>query len=103
TDETIPLLKVRAVAGAANNQLRAEADAEALRERGILYAPDYVINGAGVMNVAAELESGGYDQKKVLRRVEQIPTVLAEIFERADTHDLSTEAVAEAMANERLT
>lgn len=100
--ETIPALKVRVVAGAANNQLQAEADAETLREHGILYAPDYVINGAGLMNVAAELEPDGYDQKKVLRRVEQIPAVLAEIFRRADQRGLSTEAVAEEMARERL-
>ena len=79
-----PPSRVGAIAGAANNQLAVAEDAERLRRRGILYAPDYVINGAGLINVAAELEHGGYDQTKVLRRVEAIPGVLARIFERAD-------------------
>lgn len=102
TEKSIPTIRAQVVAGAANNQLGTPADADRLRERGILYAPDYVINGAGLMNVAAELQPGGYDQSKVLRKVETIPQVLAEIFERADARGLSTEAVAEEVANERL-
>lgn len=100
--KTIAGLAVKAVAGAANNQLATERDAESLSRHGILYAPDYVINGAGVINVAAELEPGGYDRTKVLRRVEKIPHVLAQIFERADREAKSTDAVAEAIAKERL-
>jgi leucine dehydrogenase len=102
TEKSIPTIRAQVVAGAANNQLGTPADADRLRERGILYAPDYVINGAGLMNVAAELQPGGYDQSKVLRKVETIPQVLAEIFERADARGLSSEAVAEEVAKERL-
>ena len=86
-EQTIAALRVGAVAGAANNQLAVPEDAERLRRRGILYAPDYVINAAGLINVAAELEHGGYDQTKVLRRVEAIPGVLARIFARADAEE----------------
>ncbi len=99
---TIPALKVGAVSGAANNQLAAEDDAERLRRRGILYAPDYVINAAGVINVAAELEPGGYDPTRVLRRVEAIPGVLGRIFDRAGSEGKSTEVIAEEVARERL-
>lgn len=99
---TIPRLKVRVVAGAANNQLREPADAERLRTAGILYAPDYVINGAGLMNVAAELTPGGYDRERVLAQVETIPQRLTEIFERADKQNISTDQVAGEIARERL-
>lgn len=99
---TIAGLPMKAVAGAANNQLATVEDADRLRRRGILYAPDYVINGAGLINVATELQAGGYDQKKVLRRVEKIPAALQEIFRRADRDRRSTESVAEAIAGERL-
>ncbi|MCP5085325.1 MAG: Glu/Leu/Phe/Val dehydrogenase [Rhodobacteraceae bacterium] len=54
-DKTIPQLQVAAVAGGANNQLATEADADALHARGILYAPDYVANGGGIINVATEI------------------------------------------------
>ncbi|MCS7170002.1 MAG: leucine dehydrogenase, partial [Candidatus Kapabacteria bacterium] len=67
-EQTIPRLRCAVVAGAANNQLHDEyADAQRLHERGILYAPDYVINAGGLMNVAAELE-GSYDSKRVLAK-----------------------------------
>lgn len=102
TELTIPTIRAKVIAGAANNQLGKADDAECLRRRGILYAPDYVINGAGLMNVAAELEPGGYDQTRVLRRVETIPQALGEIFGRAAADGLSTEAVAEEIARERL-
>lgn len=100
--ETIPAIRARVVAGAANNQLATIRDAERLRQLGILYAPDYVINAAGLMNVAAELEPGGYDRARVFRQIETIPAVLSKIFERADTLGLSTESVAAEMAAERL-
>ncbi|HLB53140.1 MAG TPA: Glu/Leu/Phe/Val dehydrogenase dimerization domain-containing protein, partial [Chlamydiales bacterium] len=58
--DTIPNLRCKAVAGAANNQLRADSDANLLRERSILYAPDFVINAGGLINVAEELEKSGY-------------------------------------------
>lgn len=102
-DKTIPELRVRVVAGAANNQLATIADAAALAERDILYAPDYVINAGGLMNVAAELKPGGYDRDAVMAEVARIPATLAEIFSRADADGVSTETVAARLAAERLT
>lgn len=99
---SIPRLKARVVAGAANNQLRDAADADRLRAAGILYAPDYVINGAGLMNVAAELAPGGYDRDRVRAQVETIPQRLTEIFERAAKQEISTDQVAGEIARERL-
>lgn len=100
--DSVPAIRAQVVAGAANNQLATADDAERLRQQGILYAPDYVINAGGLMNVASELEPGGYDRARALARVETIPAVLAEIFRRADARGLSTEAVAAEMAQERL-
>ncbi len=68
---TIPMLNCKAVAGAANNQILDEASGQALKERGIFYAPDFVINGGGVINAAAEVD-GPYDEKAVLAKVDNI-------------------------------
>jgi leucine dehydrogenase len=95
-ERTIPRLRCRIVAGGANNQLQDErADALRLHERGILYAPDYVINAGGLINVAAELE-GEYDRERVLRRVEGIYTTLLRVFQLAqEQNQPPTEAAAE--------
>ncbi len=95
-ERTIPRLRCRIVAGGANNQLQDEhADALRLHERGILYAPDYVINAGGLINVAAELE-GEYDQGRVLQRVEGIYTTLLRVFQLARKRNQPpTEAAAE--------
>lgn len=100
--ETIPLLKASIIAGAANNQLASDRDDNLLGKRGILYAPDYVINAGGLMNVAAELAPGGYDADATMKRVEGIPQVLTAIFRRAEAEGRTTEEVAEAIAKERL-
>lgn len=98
--ETIPLLKAGIVAGAANNQLATAEDGKQLVERGILYAPDYVINAGGVINVAAEMADGGYSVEAVMPRVEKIAKTLTKIFERAEREGRTTDDVAEAMARE---
>lgn len=97
---TIPLLKAGIVAGAANNQLATAGDGQLLLERAILYAPDYVINAGGVINVAAEMADGGYSVETVTPRVARIADTLSAIFERAEREGLTTDAVAEAMARE---
>ncbi|WP_457580376.1 Glu/Leu/Phe/Val family dehydrogenase [Ensifer canadensis] len=97
---TIPLLRATIVAGAANNQLATAADGERLRERGILYAPDYVINAGGVINVAAEIGSGRYSVDDVMVRVDRIPITLTRIFARAEEEGRTTDAVAETIARE---
>lgn len=98
--ETVPSLRAKIVAGAANNQLATAADGERLRDRGILYTPDYVINAGGVINVAAEIGSGRYSVENVMDRVGCIPSTLTRIFERADREGRTTDAVAEVMARE---
>ena len=68
---TIPQLKCKAVAGGANNQILDDASGIALKERGIFYAPDFVINGGGVINAAAEVD-GPYNKEEVLKKVDNI-------------------------------
>ena len=68
---TIPQLKCKAVAGGANNQILDIASGEALKARGIFYAPDFVINGGGVINAAAEVD-GPYNKEEVLKKVDNI-------------------------------
>lgn len=98
---TLPEIRATVVAGGANNQLAVDTMGEALRERGILYAPDYVINAGGIINVAAEVQHG-YDRAAVLRQVERIPATLADIFQRAEREGRPTNAVADEAARERL-
>ena len=100
--ETIPALKARIVAGSANNQLARHEDARLLKDRGVLYAPDYVINAGGLINVAAELAPGGYDRAAALAKVEEIPATLLDIFARAEAEDLPTNDVAQRIAEERI-
>jgi leucine dehydrogenase len=94
---SIPGLNVSVVAGGANNQLATEADGDTLRNRGILYAPDYVINAGGIINVAYEYLGLG-DEREVMARLEDIGGRLTEIFQAADAQGLSTNRVADTMA-----
>ncbi len=80
--DTIPALACRIVAGSANNQLQDPGDAEALHRRGILYAPDYIINGGGAMAFGL-LSQGVYDKLLLFRRVEGIGPSLSEVFREA--------------------
>jgi leucine dehydrogenase len=101
-DATLPRLRCSIVAGAANNQLLEERHGTALHERGVLYAPDYVINAGGLINIAEELRPGGYDGQRALAAVETIATTLAEVFERADQEGVPTHEVADRIALERI-
>ena len=98
-DDTIPELKCRVVAGSANNQLATPEHGEALAELGILYAPDYVINAGGLINVADELQ--GYNADRAKARVETIYRTLREIFNIARDRRVSTARAADAFAGER--
>ncbi len=101
-ETTIPRLRCAIVAGAANNQLQDEyADAKRLHERGILYAPDYVINAGGLMNVAAELE-GNYNPKRVLDKTAGIYDTLIRLFRMAHERGILPTEAAAALAEERL-
>ncbi|MFP4200196.1 MAG: Glu/Leu/Phe/Val dehydrogenase dimerization domain-containing protein [Clostridia bacterium] len=101
-DESIPKLNCRVVAGAANNQLAEERHGEMLRGRGILYAPDFVINGGGVINVAGEFDPAGYNREQAMKKVEGIGEKLAAIFEISDREDISTNRAALRLAEERI-
>ncbi|MBB5519821.1 Leu/Phe/Val dehydrogenase [Amphiplicatus metriothermophilus] len=87
------------VAGAANNQLLTPDMDEALRAKGVLYAPDYVINAAGVISVGLEI-LGRWSQEEMNRRIDAIGPRLTSIFERADAEGRPTGAVADDMAME---
>jgi leucine dehydrogenase len=102
TEKTIPALKAKIVAGSANNQLATHADARQLMERGVLYAPDYVINAGGLINVAAELDSAGYDRDATMDKVGEIPATLTTIFRRAEAENRPTNDIAAAIAMERI-
>jgi leucine dehydrogenase len=99
--ESIPKLRCRIVAGAANNQLATPEDAERLRKRRILYAPDFVINAGGAMH-GIGLEHLGWDGAELDRRVEGIGETLARIFETADAEGITTDEAAERLAAELL-
>lgn len=98
---SIPRLRARIVAGAANNQLAREEDGHALMKAGILYAPDYVINAGGIINVSHEYRGGG-SEARVRADIGKIPGRLTEIFERARRERRPTSVVADQMARERL-
>jgi leucine dehydrogenase len=99
-DDTLPELKCRVVAGSANNQLESEEHGEALQQQGILYAPDYVINAGGLINVADELR--GYDRNRAMSKVEGIYRTLREVFLVARERGLSTAKAADAVAQARI-
>ncbi len=99
-DETIPRLRCAIVAGAANNQLVAARHGDSLRQRGIVYAPDYAINAGGLINVAQEV--AGYDEASVRARTLRIYDTILEILERAARAECATSRIADAMVEERL-
>lgn len=99
--ETIPRLRCRIVAGAANNQLAAPHDAELFGPLGILYAPDYVINAGGIIHLAS-LELLGEDEAKRDERLLGIGDTLTEVFEAADATGISSGAAAERIVERRL-
>ena len=99
-DDTIPDLKCRVVAGSANNQLERPEHGEALAAAGVLYAPDYVINAGGLINVADELQ--GYNEARARSRVQSIYRTLREIFTVARERHISTAAAADRFAEERV-
>lgn len=101
-DETLPQLKCRIVAGAANNQLREPQHGEVLKEKGILYAPDFVINGGGVTNVAEEYTAVGYSHDRAFAKVGQIYDKLLVVFKIAQEQNITTARAADVMAEQRI-
>ena len=99
-DDTVPLLKVEIVAGGANNQLLEERHGDALEKRGILYAPDYVANAGGVINVYGEVE--GWDAQRALDKADDIYDTVLRVFEIAEAYKIPTYEAADRVAEQRL-
>ncbi len=101
-DQTIPHFRCKAIAGGANNQLLRDTHALVLKEKGILYAPDFVINSGGLLNVAAELEEVGYLPTFSRAKIAKIYDCLTAIYEIAEKSRDSTHAAAVALAEYRI-
>ncbi len=98
-DDTLPQLKVGVIAGGANNQLFSPLHAERLKEKNILYAPDYAINAGGLIKVTYEGQD--FTKKDVLRHVKQIYTTMLEVFEEADKAKILPNQAADRIAEKR--
>ncbi|KGR87129.1 MULTISPECIES: Glu/Leu/Phe/Val dehydrogenase [Lysinibacillus] len=99
-DETIPQLKAKVIAGSANNQLKDSRHGDYLHELGIVYAPDYVINAGGVINVADELY--GYNRERAMKRVDGIYDSIEKIFAISKRDGIPTYVAANRLAEERI-
>ena len=99
--ETLPRLKSRIIAGGANNQLSIPEMGEGLVSSGIVYAPDYVINGGGIINVAAEI-SGRYEPEWINQKLSTLIDTLSGVLEEAKRTGRSTNSVADAIARARI-
>ncbi|NND64809.1 MAG: leucine dehydrogenase, partial [Gammaproteobacteria bacterium] len=99
-DNTLPRLKCKIVAGAANNQLETEQHGTELEARGILYAPDYALNAGGLINVAIELQ--GYDRDRAYRMTDQIYHSIEDIFKIAERDGIPSWQAADRLAEERI-
>ena len=100
-DNTIYNIKADIIAGAANNQLAEEVKhGRILQERGIVYAPDFLINAGGIINVYAELEN--YDRQEIMRKTENIFNTTLEILDNAKSNDLTSHSAALNIARERI-
>ena len=99
--DTVPRLKCSFVAGGANNQLREERDGEALLRRGILYAPDFVVNAGGIVNVACEID-GVYQPDRARKLTERIYETTERVIGIARQEDIATNEAANRLAERRL-
>ena len=99
-DNTIPRIKATIIAGCANNQLAEPRHGEIIREKGMLYAPDYVINAGGIINVYYETKPQGYNADDATKHVEGIFDTLLEIFQRSEKEQVSTHVIADKLAEE---
>ncbi len=101
-ESTIPQLKVGIVVGGANNQLATTADAAALHARGILYAPDFVANGGGIINVATEIQKISDREAFVTDKLHALELTLTQILHQAQLEDQSPDAVASATVLQKM-
>ena len=99
-DQTINQFKVKAIAGSANNQLLHEDHGQKLQEKGILYAPDYIINSGGLIHVADELY--GFNHERVLAKTKHIYDAILEVYKLAKMSGICTMEAANTMCEKRM-
>lgn len=99
-DETIAELKVKGITGSANNQLAEDRHRLLLQEKGILYAPDYIVNGGGLIQVADELY--GTNQERVLAKTKNIYASILEVYEQAESDRITTAEAADRLCEKRI-
>ncbi|MEO6121245.1 MAG: leucine dehydrogenase, partial [Acidimicrobiales bacterium] len=97
---TIAELRCAAVVGSANNQLADEACAALLARKGVVYAPDYIVNAGGVINIAEELE--GYDRRRAYFALDRIFDTTTDVLESADVDGITTVEAADRLVETRL-
>ena len=100
-DETIPRLKCKVVAGSANNQLLEDRHGAMLQKRGILYAPDYILNAGGVINISLEMGQP-YDEEAATEKVARIYDTVNRVIYLARTNGITTAQAADRLAEERI-
>jgi leucine dehydrogenase len=101
-EKTIPSLRCKAIGGCANNQLLKDSDSTMLMQRGILYAPDFVINAGGLINVNEEISFGGYNPQNSHNKIHALYDQLLMIYEIAERKRISTNQAAIALGDYRL-
>jgi leucine dehydrogenase len=101
-DQTLPTLRCKIICGGANNQLAEERHGAMLAERGIIYAPDYIVNAGGVIVGAISLMAGSFDQQGAMKLVERIDQTMREVFSIAREQHLLTYQAADRLAELRL-
>jgi leucine dehydrogenase len=99
-ERTIPELACAAVVGSANNQLATDEDDDRLQDRGIVYAPDYVVNAGGVINIAEE--QGGYDHARAEAKIARIHDTLGQILDLAERDGITPAEAADRFAEQRI-
>lgn len=102
-NKTIRELKCKIICGAANNQLVSSADGESLHKKNILYVPDYLANAGGLINVADELNQGGYSRKRVLEKIKNIQNTAENVIEISKKKKRPTSEIADALAEKNFT
>lgn len=99
---SISRLKCKGIAGAANNQLATREDGLLLKKTGILYAPDYIINAGGIINVSCEFTKEGYSAKTAYKKTAAIYDTLLEVYERSKNENKPTDVIADEIADYKL-
>ena len=103
TSDVANNIKTKIICGAANNQLVSEKEGITLFKRGIVYVPDYIANGGGLINVVAELSEGGYDQENVMSKCKHVEEVVISILDESKKTDTASSEIADRIAKRALT